>query len=52
MKVKTFFCALILMFAVAGCAGVQTGGGDSGSSKGWSNDDLKDMGVEETKGSY
>jgi len=42
------------MFVVAGCAGVQQGGsgGDSKSSKGWSNDNLRDMGVEETKGSY
>ena len=54
MKVKMFFCVLMFMFVVTGCAGVQTGGsgGDSGSSKGWSKDDLKDMGVEETKGSY
>ena len=54
MKVKMFFCVLMLMFVVAGCAGVQQGGsgGDSKSSKGWSNDDLRDMGVEETKGSY
>jgi len=54
MKVKMFFCVLMFMFVVAGCAGVQQGGsgGDSKSSKGWSNDDLRNMGVEETKGSY
>ena len=56
MKVKMFFFALILMFVVTtGCAGVQqTGGsgGDSKSSKGWTKDDLKNMGVEETKGTY
>ena len=54
MKVKMFLFALMLMFVVTGCAGVQTGGsgGDSKSSKGWTKDNLKDMGVEETKGSY
>ena len=50
MKVKMFLFALMLMFVVTGCAGVQTG--DSKSSKGWTKDDLKDMGVGETKGSY
>ena len=50
MKVKMFLFALMLMFVVTGCAGVQTGG--SKSSKGMTKDDLKDMGVEETKGSY
>ncbi len=54
MKVKMFLCALVLMFVVSGCAGVQTGGSssDSGSSKGWSKEDLKRMGVDETKGDY
>ena len=51
MKVKMFLFALMLMFVVTGCAGVQTGG-SGGDSKGWTKDDLKGMGVEETKGSY
>ena len=50
MKVKMFLFALMLMFVVTGCAGVQTG--DSKNSKGCTKDNLKDMGVEETKGSY
>ena len=54
MKVKLFFCAVMLMFIVTGCAGVQTAGsgGDSSSSKGLTDEDLKKMGVEESKGSY
>lgn len=53
MKVKLFFCALMLMFVVTGCAGVQTGGSsssDSGSSKKLSDEDYKRMGVDENKG--
>ncbi len=46
MKVKMFLCAVLLMFAVTGCAGVQTSGGNSGSSKGLSKDDYKKMGIE------
>ena len=54
MKVKLFFCAVMLMFIVTGCAGVQTAGsgGDSSSSKGLTDEDLKKMGVDESKGSY
>jgi hypothetical protein len=52
MKVKMFFCAVLLMFMVTGCAGVQTGGagGDSGDSKGLTKEQLKKMGVNENKG--
>ncbi len=52
MKVKLFFCAVMLMFVVTGCAGVQTGGGDSGPSKGMTKEDYKRMGVDENKGYY
>jgi hypothetical protein len=54
MKVKMFFCVLMFMFVVAGCAGVQQGGsgGDSSSSKGLTDEDLKKMGVGESTGSY
>jgi hypothetical protein len=51
MKVKMFLCAVLLMFAVTGCAGVQTAS-DSGSSKGLSKEKLKEMGVDENKGGY
>ena len=54
MKVKLFFCAVMLMFIVTGCAVVQTAGsgGDSSGSKGLTDEDLKKMGVDENKGSY
>lgn len=44
-------CAFMLMFVVTGCAGVQTAG-DSGSSKGLTKEELKKMGVDESKGVY
>jgi len=52
MKVKMFLCALMLMFVVVGCAGVQSGGtsSSSGSSKGLTKEQLKKMGVDENKG--
>jgi hypothetical protein len=54
MKVKMMLCAVMLMFVVTGCAGVQSGGAgsDSGSTKGMSKEELKKMGVEENKGYY
>jgi hypothetical protein len=52
MKVKMFLCALMLMFVVAGCAGVQSTGtsSSSGSSEGLTKEQLKKMGVDENKG--
>ena len=49
MKVKMFLCAVLLMFAVTGCAGVQTSGGDSGSSKGLTKEELKKMVISKSK---
>jgi len=55
MKVKFLVFSLLLLFAI-GCAGVTTGGsssaGNSSSSKGLSKEQLKNMGVDETKGYY
>jgi hypothetical protein len=52
MKVKMFICAVLLMFAVTGCAGVQTAGDSGSSSKGMTKEELKQMGVDENKGYY
>ena len=46
---RIFLCAVMLMFVVTGCAGVQTSS-DSGSSKGLTKEQLKEMGVNENKG--
>jgi hypothetical protein len=48
-KMRIFLCAVMLMFVVTGCAGVQTSS-DSGSSKGLTKEQLKEMGVNENKG--
>ena len=49
---RLFFCALVLMFVVSGCAGVQTGGsgGEPSSAKQLTKDDYKRIGVDENKG--
>jgi len=55
MKTKMLFYALVIMFVLTSCAGAPTGGASSGGSsdagKGLTKEQLKKMGVEETKGS-
>jgi hypothetical protein len=48
---RILLCAVLLMFVVTGCAGVQPAS-DSGSSSGLSKEQLKEMGVDENKGGY
>ncbi len=52
MRVKLFFCILMLTLVFTGCAGVQATGGDSVGSKGLTKGQLKNMGVSETQGGY
>ncbi len=47
---KLFLCAVLLMFVVTGCAGVQTA--NTENSKGLTKEDYKKMGVDENKGYY
>jgi hypothetical protein len=49
-KMKLFLCAVLLMFVVTGCAGVQSA--NTENSKGLTKEDYKKMGVDENKGYY